>query len=151
MSIAYHPSWKKTKTSEDALELLEGKRERDKILGTTTSGPHRDDIVFKYGENDFSQLASTGQMRLLSLILKVTQAIYYHEQSGKKPILLLDDVLLELDAQRKVAFLASLPEYEQAVFTFLPEENFLHYAKKDTLLYSVKGGYLGPWKKPAKS
>jgi len=150
LRIVYRPSWMGAETLEETLQQLNRVRESDKLQGTTTSGPHRDSITFECGKEDFSHFASTGQIRLLSLILKGAQAIYYQKQSGKKPVLLLDDVLLELDTQTKKAFLKCLPEYEQAIFTFLPEENYLGYSRRETIFYSVEGGNLTPWKEPVR-
>jgi len=60
--------------------------------------------------------------------------------SGKTPVLLLDDVLLELDGEKRQRFLSVMPDYEQAFFTFLPEEPYNKYAKSSTLRYYVKSG-----------
>jgi DNA replication and repair protein RecF len=62
--------------------------------------------------------------------------------TGKKPILLLDDVLLELDPEKRRRFLEALPEYDQAFYTFLPEEPYQRYQKSDTLVYQVQNGTL---------
>jgi len=121
------------------------------VLETTTSGPHRDQIRFLVGKSDFTHVASTGQLRLVSLAIRVSQALYVKGRSGKKPVLLLDDVLLELDGKRKRAFLEALPDYEQAVFTFLPTERCRDYWKTDTIGYKVDAGELSPWSEPATS
>ena len=141
VSIRYLPSWKE----EDAgalTELLRFLRERDFFFSTTTSGPHRDRFRFLFGEKDFSASASTGQIRLASLILKAAQAVGFSSASGRKPLLLLDDVLLEMDSVRRRRFIERLPEYDQAFFTFLPDEPFSSYKKHATLVYKVEEGRL---------
>jgi DNA replication and repair protein RecF len=62
--------------------------------------------------------------------------------TGKKPVLLLDDVLLEMDSEKRRRFLSVLPAYDQAFYTFLPDEPYQNYRKEDTLVYTVKNGML---------
>ena len=131
MAIEYHPSWNGAASEHDAQERLERSIRQDEQSGTTTSGPHRDSIDFFQKNRRFSPIASTGQVRLLSLTLKTAQARYFNHITGKRPILLLDDVLLELDSAKKNSFLDSLPGHEQAFFTFLPDEKYIYYAKED--------------------
>jgi len=98
--------------------------------------------VLMQAGREFAPLASTGQVRLCSLILRVAQAGFYQAKTGRKPLLLLDDVLLELDAARRERFLHALPSYEQALFTFLPDEQFLNHRKPSTRVYRVQAGGL---------
>ncbi|MFP4066153.1 MAG: DNA replication/repair protein RecF [Spirochaetaceae bacterium] len=148
MHIEYRPSWRLKEGSADteaAIEQLYRRRERDRVMTTTTSGPHRDRFIFRYRGADFTETASTGQLRLVSLILRVAQAGFFASRSGRRPVLLLDDVLLELDPLRRGRFLEALPSYEQAFFTFLPDERFTDYAAGDTLIYRVRGGTIMPY------
>ena len=139
VSVRYASSWK-TEDSGDATRLLEERRESELSFGTSLSGPHRDRYAFVKDGADFASKASTGQRRLLALLLRATQASRYSKATGRKPILLLDDVLLELDPEKRKRFLSVLPEYEQAFFTFLPEEPYERYMKNDTLVYTVVEG-----------
>ncbi|MFW6288854.1 MAG: DNA replication/repair protein RecF, partial [Spirochaetota bacterium] len=97
-------------------------RSRDLDLRTSTRGPHRDRFPFRLDGRLLTDVASTGQLRLVSLILRVAQAQLLSRVTGRLPVLLLDDVLLELDPTRRARFVDALPEYEQAFFTFLPDE-----------------------------
>jgi DNA replication and repair protein RecF len=144
LQIRYRPSWPQTDAQAEVLDLLRRKRETDFTLGTTTTGPHRDRFVFTYRGKDFSRIASTGQLRLISLILRTAQARFFSDKRGKKPLLLLDDVLLELDLKRRKKFIDALPEYEQIFYTFLPDEPFSSYRRDDTLIYQVENGRI--WK-----
>ncbi len=123
LSVSYQPSWK-DETVESIVDYLRENVERDKKMGTTTSGPHRDrfSVMSQYGI--FNQMGSTGQLRLCSLIFRIAEARYFTSLTGKKPILLIDDVLLELDPVKRGLLLSSLPEYSQAFFTFLPNEEY---------------------------
>ena len=139
-SIEYRPSWKKMKSIDEIVNFLSGRLEQDLLYSTTTSGPHRDRFIFRLGKTDFSRIASTGQLRLMSLILRIGQSKYFFEKTRRRPILLLDDVLLELDGEKRKRFLTELPEYEQIFFTFLPDERYLELSDDDTAMYWVENG-----------
>ncbi len=139
VGIRYLPSWRSSDPGEVRNELKK-KRDADFQFSTTTSGPHRDRFRFLFGGRDFSAAASTGQIRLASLVLKAAQAAFFTSQTGRLPTILLDDVLLEMDPPRRQRFIARFPPYRQAFFTFLPDERFSAYAKGDTLIYRVREG-----------
>lgn len=137
LRISYRPSW----TSVDqAHDQLARQRHNDVRTGTTTSGPHRDRVRFELEQQDFARVASTGQARLVSLILRTAQAKYIIDSGMVDPVLLLDDVLLELDPEKRRRLVAALPDVQQQVFTFLPGEPYDSYRDTDTLIYSVTDG-----------
>lgn len=143
VSICYHPSWKAENVNPDfeyILNHLHQNREKDKTFETTLSGPHRDRIDFVLNHHLFITTASTGQCRLISLILRVAQAIYYSRSVGKDPVLLMDDVLLELDPNKRAKITALLPEYDQLFCTFLPGEPYERYKKEETKIYKINQG-----------
>ena len=137
--VRYAPSWKKAGEKE-AESLLRERRAADMAAGVSLSGPHRDRYGFTRDGADFVARASTGQRRLLALLLRLARARRFSEMTGKNPVLLLDDVLLEMDGGKRRRFLSILPGYDQAFFTFLPEEPYQNYRKEDTLIYKVRGG-----------
>jgi DNA replication and repair protein RecF len=112
--------------------------------GTSLSGPHRDRYVFTCRGAEFTAKASTGQRRLLALLLRIAEARRFSQMTGSNPVLLLDDVLLELDPEKRRRLLGVMPSYEQAFYTFLPEEQIDRYRKSDTLIYSVAMGNVTP-------
>lgn len=148
VSIKYNPSWKSDSkndsgnvpTRDAAIQLLQQKREVDRVMTTTMSGPHRDKIRFIKDNVDFVSTASTGQRRLIAILLRVAQAIFYTQITGKKPILLMDDVLLELDPDKRQSVTTLLPEYDQLFCTFLPGEPYERYKKETTKIYKIKNG-----------
>jgi DNA replication and repair protein RecF len=142
VSIRYAPSWKESSTTDTLLPELISYRDRDFMFGLSLSGPHRDRFNFTRKGREFSGKASTGQRRLLALLLRISQAKFFSQKTGKKPVLLLDDVLLELDGDKRKKFLSLMPEYDQAFFTFLPEEPYKLYRKDDTIIFHVKSGAL---------
>jgi DNA replication and repair protein RecF len=139
VKIAYEPSWK-TEDESEILDYLLSKREADKVMGTTMTGPHRDKIYFIKDGKNFISTASTGQRRLISLILRIAQATYYTEITGKNPILLMDDVLLELDPNKRQSVTALLPKYDQLFCTFLPGEPYEKYKHSTTRIYKIENG-----------
>jgi DNA replication and repair protein RecF len=149
LSIQYQGSWPKGASFDDIQALLLLKRESEILFGTTRTGPHRDRWNFTQTASIFTDTASTGQLRLISLILRVVQARIYADYAKTSttgpawPVLLLDDVLLELDVGRRRRFLELLPPEglgAQSFFTFLPEEPWTDYASKDTMVYKVENG-----------
>jgi DNA replication and repair protein RecF len=143
ISVRYAPSWKEEDAGKISAALAE-RRSVDVSLGTSMSGPHRDRYIFTQRGSEFAGKASTGQRRLLALLLRTAQARLYTLMTGRKPLFLLDDVLLELDGEKRRRFLALMPDYDQAFYTFLPEEPYQRYRKDDTLVYYVKEGSLNP-------
>ncbi len=104
------------------------------------SGPHRDRIVFERKGSPFIPKASTGQRRLVSLVLRTAQAVFYNQITGKKPVLLMDDVLLELDPEKRQKVTSLLPEYDQLFCTFLLGEPYENYRRENTSVYEIKEG-----------
>lgn len=89
----------------------------DRRRGTTASGPHRDEIVFRLGEMDLRKYGSQGQQRLGVLSLKVALARWVKETTEEAPILLLDDALSELDATRRGLLLEEAKKFPQSIVT----------------------------------
>lgn len=168
LDLAYRPSWNEAGDSDDELasaapneppqavptdtpayaaavrdQLARG-RLRDLDLRTSTRGPHRDRFPFRLDGRLLTDVASTGQLRLVSLILRVVQAQLLSRVTGRLPVLLLDDVLLELDPVRRGRFVDALPDYEQAFFTFLPDEQYARFRRDTTRTYTVRAGEIDP-------
>jgi DNA replication and repair protein RecF len=137
--LTYQPSWREPEAARDALSARRG---RDLALGTTTSGPHRDKLLFLYDGRDYVATASTGQQRLLSLLLRLGQVHYYYQVHPRPPILLIDDVLLELDRGKRERLLSRMPPFDQAFYTFLPQEQIPQDSSEDRLIYSVERGQI---------
>lgn len=80
---------------------LEGGRARDLRMGTTTFGPHRDDMQLMIDGRDARAFGSQGQLRTAALSIKLSELSVMYNESGEWPILLLDDVMSELDPTRR--------------------------------------------------
>lgn len=87
------------------------------VRKTTLAGPHRDELTLLLDGVPLAAYGSQGQQRTAVLALKVAEYNVMHERSGEAPLLLLDDVLSELDADRASAFLEGVGNYEQAFIT----------------------------------
>ncbi|MBR0031854.1 MAG: DNA replication/repair protein RecF [Treponema sp.] len=144
VSIKYDSSWKSTQnsvpTKDEVIQILLQKRDADKIMQTSMSGIHRDRINFSRNGKNFVPTASTGQRRLLAILLRIGQAIFYSQMTEKKPVLLLDDVLLELDPEKRQFVMGILPEYDQLFCTFLPGEPYERYKRSTTKIFKIKNG-----------
>jgi DNA replication and repair protein RecF len=145
--IIYRPSWKGCSQSEDAKIRLDKAREQDIRYQTTTTGPHRDSFLIMRKGKNYVDTASTGQKRLISLILRSAQAAFYTKKTGIEPILLLDDVLLELDLEKRERFLENTRGFSQAFFTFLPGESYFKEGSYSGIVYSVCNGALSAYEK----
>ncbi len=90
---------------QNLLTDLSGNYAKELALRYTATGPHRDDFAIVGNQLDLRTYGSQGQQRTAALALKLAEISYFEKNTGEKPILLLDDVLSELDANRREALL----------------------------------------------
>lgn len=98
-------------------EALAAGRADDIRRQQTLIGPHRDDIAFEIAGSDARAFASQGQQRSIVLALKIAEVMLAQEIVDQPPLLLLDDVMSELDAERRARFLAYADQGIQTVIT----------------------------------
>ncbi|KPV49875.1 DNA replication protein RecF, partial [Kouleothrix aurantiaca] len=113
--------------------------------GQTLVGPHRDDLLLSMGTISVGTYGSRGQQRSATLALKLGEAELMRNRAGDAPVLLLDDLLSELDAERRSHLLATLAQPgQQTLVTATGMEDFdaafLERAKK----VRVENGRLYP-------
>ncbi|MCL4267041.1 MAG: DNA replication/repair protein RecF [Anaerolineae bacterium] len=89
----------------------------DIARGATSVGPHRDDWRFLLNGRALSSYGSRGQQRTAILALKMAEISWMTAVTGEQPILLLDEVVAELDAQRRAALLQTVQSAQQAILT----------------------------------
>jgi DNA replication and repair protein RecF len=99
------------------LASLESRLDRDLDRGVTGAGPHLDDIVIASGTRDLRSFGSQGEQRLAMLALLLAEAELLAERRGLPPLLLLDDVLSELDPERRRILAARVAAAGQALIT----------------------------------
>lgn len=83
------------------LNKLAERQKIDILRGSTGIGPHRDDLLIMVNEKNLRSFGSQGQQRSVALALKLAEMEYVKEEAGEYPILLLDDVMSELDSERR--------------------------------------------------
>jgi DNA replication and repair protein RecF len=98
-------------------EALEERLDRDIERGATGAGPHLDEVEILAGERDLRTFGSQGEQRLAVLALLLAEAELIQERRGFPPLLLLDDVLSELDPERRRVLAERLRTYGQALIT----------------------------------
>lgn len=103
-------------TEQKLLTELEQNMNRDQILGFTSVGPHRHDVLFRFNDAPAIGSASRGEVRTIILALKFLEVDIVQEVVGQPPVVLLDDVLSELDDKRQ-AHLATKFQNHQIIMT----------------------------------
>lgn len=93
-----------SETPEAFLAALEAARDDDLRYGTTQSGPHRDDLSFYLQGRPARHYASDGQQRSTVIALRLAQMAFFFQRLNAVPVLLADDILGELDSERKAGF-----------------------------------------------
>ncbi|WP_367367197.1 DNA replication/repair protein RecF [Leuconostoc pseudomesenteroides] len=92
-------------------------RTREIMMGSTLLGPHRDDLQFIVNDNDVAVFGSQGQQRTTALAVKLAEIDLMQQETGEYPVLLLDDVLSELDANRQTHLLLAIQDKVQTFIT----------------------------------
>jgi DNA replication and repair protein RecF len=140
--VSYRPRSHATEPADLARELAE-RLDGDLERGFTGHGPHRDDLATEHGGHDLRAYGSQGQQRLalLALLLAEREVIAAHRSSP--PVMLLDDVMSELDRDRRralVELLCSTPG--QSVITATDLEHVPGSTDDDVTHLAVSGGRL---------
>jgi DNA replication and repair protein RecF len=97
-------------------ELVRRARE-ERLRAVTLVGPHRDDIVLDIDGRDARTFGSQGQQRTAALAWKLAEVEMVQEVLRRKPVLLLDDVMSELDADRRAALSQVVASRIQTIVT----------------------------------
>ncbi len=105
------------------LEAKEILQEKEIETGTTQIGPHRDDVEIRIGNLPAGAFASRAQLRTAALSLRLAESNYLRQNTGDDPVILLDDILSELDAQRRDHVIEHLKNFPQAIITTTNEEH----------------------------
>ena len=128
-------------------EIENGFRERlrelrnDEIArGVTTISPHRDELRFFANGIDLGNYGSRGQVRTALLALKLAEVNWMKERTGEWPVILLDEVMAELDLQRRADLLNYVCESEQVLFTTTDLKLFAPEFVEGAEVWKVDGG-----------
>jgi DNA replication and repair protein RecF len=109
---------------DDLARAVDEARREDLRRGVSTVGPHRDDVLLRLEGRDARSFASQGQQRTIVVSLKLAEAEVVTRFTGERPILLLDDVLSELDVDRRRALLERVGEPGQVIVTSVEADPF---------------------------
>ena len=134
-----YTAYDKNVEADQYREHLYARRQKDIKSGTTSVGPHRDDIAFFIDDIDIRKFGSQGQQRTAALSLKMSEIELMEQVSGEKPVLLLDDVLSELDRHRQHFLLDSISDI-QAMISCTGFDDFVQSRiHMDKVFYVEKG------------
>lgn len=132
-------------------EIQNGFRARLKELrseeiarGVTTIGPHRDDLRFLANNIDLGDYGSRGQIRTALLALKLAEVNWMKERTTEWPVILLDEVMAELDLQRRADLLKYIGGSEQVLFTTTDLNLFTPEFVEKAEVWKVEGGAIIP-------
>jgi len=102
---------------ENLAEAVNNSLAEDLKRGSTSVGPHRDDVPVLLDGQEARSYASQGQQRTAVVSLKLAEAALIENRTGERPLLLLDDVLSELDGERRAALLKEVAGGGQVIIT----------------------------------
>ncbi len=122
------------------LESLQKLRLEEIARGLTTIGPHRDELRFLANGIDLGTYGSRGQARSAILALKIAEVAWMHTKSDHWPILLLDEVLAELDTQRRFDLLERLNQSEQVLLSTTDLDLFSPEFVQKATVWQVQNG-----------
>ena len=144
--LVYRPAYEGSLEADDATMAADIRarlgelRRREIAQGANVLGPHRDDFAFLADGVDLATYGSRGQQRTAALALKLAELEYIETETGDQPILLLDDVLSELDAQRRADLLAAVAGLDQVLLTTTDTATLPPAALVTGTLYRVRAG-----------
>jgi DNA replication and repair protein RecF len=115
-------------------------RSEEIARGVTTIGPHRDELRFLTNGIDLGDYGSRGQIRTTLLALKLAEVNWMKERTGEWPVILLDEVMAELDLQRRADLLSYVSDAEQVLFTATDEHMFASEFVQKAEVWKVREG-----------
>lgn len=115
-------------------------RKKDIIRGHSEVGPHKDDFILFINEHDSKAFASQGQQRSVVLSLKLAEVEMIRQDAGEYPVLLLDDVMSELDGERRKRLVKTITGKIQCFIT--GTEGLKAFAEFDPRWYYIQDGQI---------
>lgn len=127
-------------------EAFRQNRSKDLVLGTTTVGPHRDDLLFLINGKPLRTVGSQGEHKTFVIALKMAEFNYVRRMQKEPPILLFDDIFGELDAERITNMIRSLSDIGQVFITTTSAKFFdkLNTWSGETSFYQIIEGTVNP-------
>ena len=125
-------------------EAVHNSLAEDLKRGSTTVGPHHDDIRIVLDGREARAYGSQGQQRTAVVSLKLAEAGLVARRTGERPVLLLDDVLSELDAARRAALLRRVAGEGQVIITSVEVDPFPPELIANAMVWTVAEGRIEP-------
>lgn len=110
-------------TAEHYRKSFHKMRPRELELGTTLVGPHKDDLLIHLNNKEARHFGSEGEVRSLVSALKLAEWRSIEQESGRQPLLLVDDLGISLDARRLEAFANIIKPFSQVIITSANNDN----------------------------
>jgi DNA replication and repair protein RecF len=118
-------------------------RRQEMQSGSSLVGPHRHDIRFLFAGKDSRFFCSQGQQRALILSFKMAQILYHHRAYQTYPFLLLDDVLSELDPERRANLINFLKDIPSQIFLTTTDLAFsMDFGNRKPNVFSIERGFV---------
>jgi len=125
---------------ENLAEAVHNSLSEDLRRGSTTVGPHHDDLKVLLDGREARAYSSQGQQRTAVVSLKLAEAALVARRTGERPVLLLDDVLSELDAERRTALLTHVAREGQVIITSVEAGPFPNELIANSMVWTVTEG-----------
>ncbi|HUY74223.1 MAG TPA: DNA replication/repair protein RecF [Candidatus Dormibacteraeota bacterium] len=129
---------------QDLAEAVHNSLAEDLRRGSTSVGPHRDDVRVLLDGQDARSYGSQGQQRTAVVSMKLAEAALMARRTGEPPVLLLDDVLSELDGERRAALLKEVAGDGQVIITSVEVGPFPSELISRAMVWTVDGGRIEP-------
>lgn len=138
LKISYAPGIKTDEADEESVfKYFERNQRREIEMASAQVGVQRDDLHISINDNDAKVYGSQGQQRTAALSMKIAQADYIHHIKNEYPVLLLDDIMSELDINRRM-YLSQKIRDKQVLITSTDTD--LIESTDSTKLFKIKNG-----------
>lgn len=138
-------TYKSQHEESDIKQRMIETRQRDRLLGYSTQGIHKDELEMMLGKYPIKRVGSQGQNKTYLVSLKLAQFNFLNRIHTKKPLLLLDDIFDKLDAERvkKIVELVSSDTFGQIFITDTNREHLdriLEQSGKESIIFILENG-----------
>ena len=146
LTIRFIPSFKNINSlnMEDLTMIFNENFDKEISNGSTFLGPHKDDFEIQINNKNSSEFSSRGQIRTATLSIKLGEANALKNSLSDTPIIVLDDILSELDFDRRKTVVNFIREYEQ-IFLTSPDDSLIKsIVERDDKIFNVNNGNVKP-------
>ncbi len=143
--VHYEPNIELENYTEEEIRRVLGKKlkrnyQRELAQGMTLYGPHRDDFAYYLKEKSLKVYGSQGQQRLAVICHKLSEIKIFEEDTGSRPVLLLDDVFSEIDRKKRNRLLKLLNDGIQCIITTTDLKDIDRRVLKNYKVFNVTNG-----------